>query len=305
MSCNNPGEVAVRRHQRLIFRCAMDFLLDEAGRIIRRHDGDFIRGAVFLAIAQATRAPAGTGADEPVRVISVRALAQSMSLAYETTRRKVAELEARGLCLRAGNGLTASPAAFEGETYRQACEETWQGLKRLIGELRAIGFDFSLVGAVSAQAGRGQTPDDLAQASAALVGDFTLRVLEGGAGPHGSILDAVLATAMMIANAELLTHDPELAWKYAGAETPPPDALRRPVSIAQMAARLGLSHETVRRRVKRFVELGWARRETGGYLFSMARQQDPAVIQTGLVVSQRFLQLLQALRQIGVDLEAG
>lgn len=282
----------------------MEFLLDEAGRLIRRHDGDFTRGAVFLAIAQATRGPCPDPRcpdGKAMRGVSVRAVAQSMGLAYETTRRKAAELEALGLCRRTDDGLAVSPEAFRGEAYRQACEATWRGLERLFNDLRAIGFNFDMLGAVSAQMGGPRVPADPKAAAAALVGDFILRVLEGGAAPHGSIMDALLAVAMMIANAELLTHDPVLAWKYAGAETPPPDALRRPAPLAQLSGRLGLAHETVRRRAKRFVALGWAARSRGGYLFSMARQQDPEVIHSGLIVSQRFLQLLQALRQLGIE----
>lgn len=295
--------MAIRRQQRLIFRCAMAFLLDEAGRLIRRHDGDFVRGAVFLAMAQATR-PIGTAAGpagpRAVRGISVRAIAQSLGLAYETTRRKTADLEALGLCQRVGDGLIASPAAFQGEAYRQDCELTRLGLDHLFRDLRAIGFDFSALDQVSPQMGGVRVPADPTEAANALVGDFLLRVLEGGAEPHGSMIDALVAVAMMIANAEFLTHDPELAWKFAGAETPPPDELRRPVPLTQLSNNLGLAHETVRRRVKRFVARGWAARSRGGYLFSMARQQDPEVIRTGLIVSQRFLQLLQALRQLGI-----
>lgn len=282
----------------------MAFLLDEAGRLIRRHDGDFIRGAIYLAIAQATR-PAGTTAYPTercvVRGVSVRAIAQSLGLAYETTRRKAAELEALGLCHRVGDGLVANPAAFQGDAYRQDCDLTRLGLDRLFSELRAIGFDLGVLDGVSARMGGLRVPADPTEAAAALVGDFLLRVLEGGAEPHGSMIDALVAVAMMISNAELLTLDPELAWKYAGAETPPPDELRRPVPLTQLAGRLGLVHETVRRRVKRFVALGWATRGRGGYLFSMARQQDPEIMRTGLVVSQRFLQLLQALRSLGID----
>jgi DNA-binding Lrp family transcriptional regulator len=312
VTTDSPGIEAVRRQQRLIFRCVMEFLLDEGGKLSRRHDGDFVRGAVFLAIAQATRMPDGAAAGVAVpraRTISVRAISQSLALPYETTRRKVAELEALGLCRRVDDGgLAASPAAFAGEAYDAACRETWLALRGLIVRLRTLGFDFGGFDRVSAQASPRADGQRLAEAVAVLGDDFLLRVLEAGAGPHGSILNGVLATAMLIANAELVTHDPQLAWKYAGAETPPPDSLRRPATVTELATRLGFTHETVRRRVKRFVELGWARRVTGGYLYSMARQQTPEVSNTGLMTSQRFLQLLQALRQLGVDpatVEAG
>lgn len=295
---------SLRRQQRLVFRCVTIFLLDLVGRQIRRHDGDFTRAIVYMAAIQASRSPAGgEGGEPPVRAFSVRAIAQSLALPYETTRRKVAELEAAGLARRDGSrGYTVAPAVFEGDAYRTDSEATWQALQRVIIDLRALGFDFSqFAGGSSLAATRALPRADLVDAVTMLTNDFLLRVLEAGSTPHGSMLDASIIATLILANAELLTLDPELAWTYSGAATPPPDHLRTPATITSLAASLGLTHETLRRRMRHYRALGWVKRATGGYLMTLDRLQDPEVLAAGLMIVQRFLQLLQSLRLLGVD----
>lgn len=304
LSGKDSGLRPLQAQQRLLARCLFQFVLDEAGRLAREHDGDLVRGVVQIAIVQATRSldgvdPDGPGA--PPRAVSVRAIGQSLGLPYETTRRKVVELEEKGLCRRvSGSGVAAAPAPRD-QAFLIACDASWRSLRSAIAGLNAISFDYGMLEDVSAQAGppRGLP---LPEAVASLSQAFLLRVLESAAAPHGSIPDAAIVTAMLIANAETMARDPEMARKYAGAGTPPPDSLRRPATVAEIAARLGMTRETVRRRANRYVKLGWAVRVAGGYLFSMERQQEPEVLQTGLASAHRFLQLLQAVRQLGVDL---
>lgn len=122
--------------------------------------------------------------------------------------------------------------------------------------------------------------------------------------PHGSILDALITIAMMDANARLITHDPGLAWRYAGADTPPPDDLRQPATLAGLSERLHLPAETARRRVERLVQLGRCERVRRGFLLKLEFLQAPDVLQAGLMCAQRTAQLLQQLRTAGVDLDA-
>lgn len=295
----DDGLAALRRQQRLVFRCAMEFLFDEAARLARRHDGDVVRGAILLAVIQASR---GGATEKPAaRAVSVRALSASLLVPYETTRRKVGELEALGLCRRIEDaGVVAAPAAIESEQRRLDNEGAWRSLRRTIVDLRALGFDLRQA-QVGQAAARAEAPPT--EAVASLAADFILRVIEAAARIHGSMVDALLAGAMLVGNAQLITRDPELAWRYAGAETPPPDELRRPVTITEIAARLDVGYEILRRRANRFVRLGWAARVRGGYLFSVDRLQAPEVLQSGLLSSQNFLQLLRSVSRLGVDLE--
>lgn len=300
----DQGVEGLRRQQRLIFRCVTVFLLDLVSRQIRRHEGDFTRAVIYMAAIQASRSPArGGAAPDEIRTFSVRAIAESMAVPYETTRRKITELEAAGLARRvASRGYTVAPTVFEGEAYRADREATWRALRQLIFELRALNFPFgAFAGGSTLAAVRDLAHADLADAAAVLVNDFLLRVLETGVQPHGSMLDSAIISTLILTNAELLTHDPELALLYSGATTPPPDHLRKPATITELATALGLTHETVRRRIRRYRELGWVKRVTGGYLITVERLQHPDLLNSGLMVSQRFLQLLQSLRQLGVD----
>lgn len=302
------GEASVeslRRQQRLVFRCVTTFLLDLVARQIRRHDGDFTRAVVYMAAIQASRASASEMTPVPAaRGFSVRAIAQSLAMPYETTRRKITELEAKGLARRMGaRGYTVSPPLFDETVHRIDSEATWRALCAVVSDLRVLGFDFDqFTGGSALSAASGLTRSDRADAVAVLVNDFLLRVLEGGVGPHGSMIDAVIFCTLLLINAELLTNDPQLAWAYAGAQTPPPDSLRRPATITGLADSLGLPHETVRRRVRRQRELGWIKRVTGGYLVTVERMQDSDVLEAGLLISRRFLQLLESVRMLGIDI---
>jgi hypothetical protein len=68
---------------------------------------------------------------------------------------------------------------------------------------------------------------------------------------HHDFLDALILLAVVQANIAPLMRDPALQRAYAAYEEPPPDDLRRPVSISAVAHSLRLPYETVRRRVLR------------------------------------------------------
>lgn len=64
-----------------------------------------------------------------------------------------------------------------------------------------------------------------------------------------SFNDGMIALAVIQANVEPVNRDPVLQRAYATLETPPPDDLRRPVSVSAIANALRLPYETVRRRI--------------------------------------------------------
>lgn len=61
--------------------------------------------------------------------------------------------------------------------------------------------------------------------------------------------DGVIALSIIQANVAPITRDPRLSRAYATLDCPPPDELRRPVSVSAIANSLRLPYETVRRRV--------------------------------------------------------
>lgn len=288
------SDSANNRRNRLILRCVLEFLLDECRSLILTHEGSITRAAIHLAVAQASH----RGAAGAPGAISVRAIAQSLDLAYETTRRQVGALEAAGLLARVGEaGVRISDAPTRPRIGR--ARGRLAALRALVADLKGLNFEFD-----PGPLGPWMEDDALAARLSDLLDDFILRVLEAGVEPYGSMLDAVIFSALVVANAEAITYDPELAATYAWSDSPPPDALRRPATITELAERLGLPHETVRRRIARHQALGWADRVRGGYLSAMSRQQAPEVIQGSQIIVQRFLQLIRAARQIGLDVEA-
>lgn len=72
----------------------------------------------------------------------------------------------------------------------------------------------------------------------------------------GDIIDPLLVTAVLDANVAPVAQDSTLSLRYATLEAPPPDDLRRPVSVNAIAASLRMPYETVRRRLTRLAGFG-------------------------------------------------
>lgn len=70
------------------------------------------------------------------------------------------------------------------------------------------------------------------------------------------VIDALLMAAISQANVAQITRNPELQRLYATLDQPPPDELRRPVSISAIANSLRVPFETARRRITALVDLG-------------------------------------------------
>jgi hypothetical protein len=184
--------------------------------------------------------------------------------------------------------------------------------------LKAIGFDFETLEKVGAkdksaarnaqaraslQAVSGEVADKLRRR---IVIDFLLRIVECGIPLHNDdLLAAIIYGAIMSANAKMITNDPVNAWRYASHQTPPPDALRKPVSVLHIATLLNIPYETVRRRVGDLVRCGrCVRVGKSGILLRMADLQSPAVLQSGSMFTLRFVQAVGALRRVGFDFDA-
>ncbi len=301
MTTPQPSRLTPQTQQRLVQRCVVDFLLGQIGRLHRLH-GDLVGGAVYLAIKQATAvAQKPNGSEAPPRAISVRAVAQSLGFSYETTRRRVMSLEQAGLVRRLGEaGVAAVPGAIESKAYREAAAATHVAELALYASLAKLGI-------VLPDPPRGPAIDkaELDIAVAALCEDFLLRVIEIGAVPHASSMAGLVLAAMVSANADPITYDPELAVRYGRADTPPPDSVRRPATITEIGVRLGMPHEVARRRVLGLIDRGYARRVTGGYMVNMEVLQSPQMMESAMMMTQRFVQMTQGLLALGVHPNGG
>ncbi|WP_309088215.1 hypothetical protein [Phenylobacterium sp.] len=88
-------------------------------------------------------------------------------------------------------------------------------------------------------------------------------------------LDALIVVAVTQANVELVLRDPALQRAYAAYDAPPPDELRRPISVNALAQSLRLPFETVRRRVSRLVLFGILKVSADGVWTPGAKVRSP------------------------------
>jgi len=98
-----------------------------------------------------------------------------------------------------------------------------------------------------------------------------------------SVLDALLISGVLEANLAPMNRDPELQVAHATLDTPPPDELRRPVSINALAGSLRLPFETVRRHVNKLVRDG-----------KLAATSQGVYVPAAMVVSPGFVGVMRA-----------
>lgn len=199
-------------------------------------DGRVDRFMVFTLLAR--RAFDG---DRPTPVL---AIAESLGLPFETTRRHVAELATLDICRRERAGLVAG-AAMQTEPFAGLLTLGHDSLVRLVEDLGHIG-------ALPAHPVAARAYDWSVGVCAAA--DLMLAVAHTNRGTHHDRLDLVLFSTILCANTRRITADPELARRHAAIAAPPPAALHRPLRARRLAAVLGLPEATVRRRLDRLVE---------------------------------------------------
>jgi DNA-binding Lrp family transcriptional regulator len=80
------------------------------------------------------------------------------------------------------------------------------------------------------------------------------QAIAGGEGGH--FLERLIFVAIVQANVSHLDRDQDLQRAYSAYDHPPPDELRRPVSVSAISRSLRLPYETTRRRVQHLAERG-------------------------------------------------
>lgn len=100
-----------------------------------------------------------------------------------------------------------------------------------------------------------QAPNNRIRVAARLANGFMLDLARLG-GFGRDIVDGLLMAAISQANVAQVTRSPELQRAYARLDQPPPDSLRRPVSVSAIANSLRIPFETARRRIGALADLG-------------------------------------------------
>jgi hypothetical protein len=150
----------VARNPRLTARITTEFFLRQVEALAGIFDGDIILGLIFASIGAANNkkilhspelldAYGTISAVPPARYrvrISVSALARSLGFSYETTRRRVKELIARGLCEQNAEGLMLTDRALLSEDLIELIKKSNADVKWYITALRRGRVDVDHIG---------------------------------------------------------------------------------------------------------------------------------------------------------------
>ena len=317
-----PGPVAPGGPpQRLVTRVVLEFLITLTAAAARAHAGDFKAMIVFMAIqhanvehleaepARATSYLGGYPSDDLRRPITAHALSQSVSLPPETCRRYVKRLVEAGYCRRVGaRGLIVPSEVMAREPFSTSIDATYDAFVTLLKGLHDIGFD-----ALAAAGGRRggaeaavrPDPGALKYVLSSVLTGYVMRVILDGVGNHeNDFVRGLIFITVMAMNVERITHDPSAAWRFADAQTTPPDAMREPASVRAVADRVGLPYETTRQHILRLVDIGRAQRVEGGFIIPGAVAQDPVHLQSGLKIYTWLLRAVGQLDRMGFDFDA-
>lgn len=242
----HSSDLAPSRRERELGRLSLAFMLDQAAAGL---DGlSSLDAILVMAINQANVAPLthepltrirhgrleAPAPDGRRRPVSINAVANSLRMPFETVRRHVRRLEQSGACASVDGGVIvpeaylASPGYMEGVT---------RGHRRLV-----IFFHQANAAGLIEPLPRSAYPPEPAvpvRAAARLMADYILRTTDALLGMVGDIASVVVLLA--IASAE------------SGR-----------TSVAEIAQRLGMAEETVRRHVKGLIAQGHVLRISTG-----------------------------------------
>lgn len=172
------------------------------------------------------QSPAPDGERRPV---SVRAVAASMRLPYETARRNIRNLEARGVCVSSAEGVLVPAAFMLTPDYLEAARLGHERIHALYRMLAARGLLEPL------PAAHYQEDEPPVRGAVRLISDYLLRAAEALVARIGDLPAALIVLALAAAAA-------------SGGSGP--------VLVSVLARRLRLPPETVRRKAAALVEAG-------------------------------------------------
>lgn len=135
--------------------------------------------------------------------------------------------------------------------------------------------------------------------AARLANGFALDLVKLG-GFGRDVVDGLLLCAISQANVAQITRNPELQRRYATLDQPPPDELRRPVSISAIANSLRMPFETARRRISALADLGFIVTQPRGVVIPTAPMNSPFYRMGATAHYELVRKLYVRLRGIGM-----
>jgi hypothetical protein len=247
----SPRDQAVALQERALVPLCGVFALDQVTTGIAGMD---TRDALLvMAINQAniaplTRDPAarrrhGTleapAPDEARRPVSLSAIATSLGLPYETVRRRIHRLERLGVCVSSPHGAIVPESFLASPAYLTSVVAAHARLHRFYQEVGAAGL-------MEALPASRYPPEATVPIRASLrpLSDYLLRNGENLIAITGDLISGLTFFGML----------------SAGAALPPPAS-----ATAELARRLAMPHETIRRHAAQLVADGWCLRVGHGF----------------------------------------
>lgn len=292
-SANPPRRSAARAIQGFLIR-----IVRISGAL---HRGNIWASVMLLSLKQAESTPGPISAAIK-RPISIRALALSLTLPYETARRHMRGLLDRRLCVREGrSGYTTGNGAAARKLLALQYRLNAEAFIEMLADMRAAGVDLDKLaivpGAVPRPENSGANRLDV---FFRVANDFTLRLIEAGIAIHGNSLErGIVFVTIAGSNTNAIWRDPELANRYG--DTILPDGLRVPVSMGEVARLTQMPKETVRRYANQLLREGDCVRVGKLGLIVPARVHE-RVTSVSQLYFVRLTQALTALKAGGIDL---
>lgn len=231
------------------------------------------------------------------RPISINALAQSLGLPFETVRRHIRKLAAKGVCVVGAHGVHVPAEVLAAPRFIAIKKARYERVMRFQQDLQAAGA----VEPLAFPLPPADDPRAPVRAVGRILTDFFFRTLEE---LHGLVRDPltgmVLLQILQISAEHIPPAQLAMILKLGGV----PETARAPVRASQVAQRLHAPYETTRRHISWLIEDGLVRRADGGVLVDQAKLESPSLqaLRQANLVNVRRLSRHMAL--LGADLAA-
>ena len=193
------------------------------------------------------------------------------------------------------------------EPFTTLIEATDEAFAIMLSDFATIGFDV-LAAAGARSPGTGPNPPlaSSGHALSVIMTGYLMRVILDGVGIHDNdfVRGLIFITVMAMNVEDGVTRDRDKAWRFADAQTAPPDEMRAPVTVKAVSARVGLAYETTRQHLIRLEAVGQVVRVGRGFIIPTTVVQDPRNLKSGFNMYRWLLRAVAQLDRLGFDFGA-
>lgn len=295
---------------RFALRVANAFVVDML--IICRRDRDFTDALIMTTLVQSNSAPlAGdyelqrrhAAFDTPppesaMRPISINAIATSLGLPFETVRRRTKRLIADGVCETLPEGIRFRRETLRSPEQRQMIDDTYAKVRDLYRRMKRAGCLELMELPDRRVAGWSDAPPPVRIVWRAAA-DYALRMMEHVLPNVAGLSRAFILLAVFRMNTDDLP-DGIRGGEGVEVEDFVPDSFRKPARASDVAAMLGLPHETVRRHLSALLEDGRCVRIRDGVVVPAAVLARPNVLNAWGANFRYLTRMFAELAEMGV-----